>query len=155
MKKTLYTILLSMIMLAGAAQGINAQNKLDEGWKEKMMSEKIGFITMELNITPEEAQAFWPVYNQVDKERDEARHEVVKAHKTMTEAIETGKSTKEVTAALENYLSAKVKLDEIDNGSAQKYKSVLPIEKVAKLYVAEEKFRRQYIHKLHKKDGDK
>ena len=155
MKKTIYTILLSMIMLAGAAQGINAQNKLDEGWKEKMMSEKIGFITMELNITPEEAQAFWPVYNQVDKERDEARHEVVKAHKTMTEAIETGKSTKEVTAALENYLSAKVKLDEIDNGSAQKYKSVLPIEKVAKLYVAEEKFRRQYIHKLHKKDGDK
>lgn len=144
-----------MIMLAGAAQGINAQNKLDEGWKEKMMSEKIGFITMELNITPEEAQAFWPVYNQVDKERDEARHEVVKAHKTMTEAIETGKSTKEVTTALENYLSAKVKLDEIDNGSAQKYKSVLPIEKVAKLYVAEEKFRRQYIHKLHKKDGDK
>lgn len=155
MKKTIYTILLSMIMLAGAAQGINAQNKLDEGWKEKMMSEKIGFITMELNITPEEAQAFWPVYNQVDKERDEARHEVVKAHKTMTEAIETGKSTKEVTAALESYLSAKVKLDEIDNGSAQKYKSVLPIEKVAKLYVAEEKFRRQYIHKLHKKDGDK
>ena len=29
------------------------------------------------------------------------------------------------------------------------------VEKVAKLYVAEEKFRRQYIHKLHHKQEDK
>lgn len=154
MKQILYTIMISMIMLLGAAQSINAHNKPEEGWKDKMMSEKIGFITMELNITPEEAQAFWPVYNQVDKERDEARREVIKAHKAMTETIEAGKSSKEISTALENYLSAKVRLDEIDNGSAQKFKSVLPIEKVAKLYVAEEKFRRQYIHKLHK-SGDK
>ena len=156
MRQRLYTIMISMIMLAGAIQSLGAQNKPEEGWKEKMMSEKIGFITMELNITPEEAQAFWPVYNKVDKDRDEARHELMKAHKAMTEAIEAGKPTKEISAALENYLSAKVRLDEIDNGSAQKFKNVLPIEKVAKLYVAEEKFRRQYIHKLHhKKDGEK
>ena len=37
----------------------------------------------------------------------------------------------------------------VDNGSADRFMKVLPVEKVAKLYLAEEKFRRQQIHKLH------
>ena len=35
-----------------------------EDWKEKIQSEKIAFLTTEIGLTPEEAQAFWPVYNQ-------------------------------------------------------------------------------------------
>ena len=33
----------------------------------------------------------------------------------------------------------------------EKYKSVLPVEKVAKLYVAEENFRRQHIRNMRAK----
>ena len=40
---------------------VDAQSK-KEGWQDKVKSEKIGFITVELNLTPEEAQVFWPVY---------------------------------------------------------------------------------------------
>lgn len=154
MKNLIYTFVISALMLTGAAQA-QAQGKCDGDWKAKMMSEKIAFLTVELNITPEEAQAFWPVYNKVEKERDEARHEVFSAHKVMSTALEEGKSEKELSALLDSYVAAKVRQDEVDNGAAETYKSVLPVEKVAKLYVAEEKYRRQYIHKLHKGPGDK
>ena len=141
-------------MLAGAVQA-QAQKKCDDGWKEKMMSEKIAFLTHELNITPEEAQDFWPVYNKIEQEKDEARHQAFKAYKDMSMAIEEGKSEKELSALLEAYVAAKVRQDEVDNGAADTYKTVLPLEKVVKLYVAEEKYRRQYIHKLHKGPGEK
>ena len=154
MKQILYTIMISMIMLLGAAQSINAHNKPEEGWKDKMMSEKIGFITMELNITPEEAQTFWPVYNKVEKELDMSRFEVIKAYKALADAVDADKPAKEIATLLDKYLEAKTNQDKLDNSAAQTYKEVLPVEKVAKLYVAEEKFRRQYITKLHKRPED-
>lgn len=131
----------------------DAHRKCGEDWKEKMMSEKIAFLTTELGLTPEEAQAFWPVYNQVEKEKDNAMMEVIKAYKELRKATDEGKSSKEIPTLLEKYISAQKKSREIENGVAEKYKAVLPVEKVAKLYVAEEKFRRHHIRNM--KGGDR
>ena len=116
---------------------------------EKMMAEKIAFLTLEVGLTPEEAQAFWPVYNQVEKEKDEAMFTMIHAYKEMSKAMDEKKGEKEISALLDKYLDAQKKVNEVENGIAAKYKAVLPVEKVAKLYVAEEKFRRQQIRKLH------
>jgi arginyl-tRNA--protein-N-Asp/Glu arginylyltransferase len=113
------------------------------------MSEKIAFLTMELGITPKEAQAFWPVYNQVEQERDEAVRKVFQTFKEMEDAVAAGKSEKEVSKLLNNYLDALEKQGDIESKAAEKYAKVLPMEKVAKLYVGEEKFRRQQIRRLH------
>ena len=155
MKNLIYTLVISALMIAGAAQEASAQKKCDAGWKEKMMSEKIAFLTMELDITPEEALKFWPVYNKIGKELDEARHNVMDTYKDLAKAVEEGKSPKELSSLIDAYVKAKIRQDELDNASAETYKSVIPVEKVAKLYVAEEKFRRQYIHKLHHKPEGK
>ena len=110
------------------------------------MSEKIAFLTMEMNITPEEAQAFWPVYNQVEQEKDAALEQVIKSYKALSAAVEQNAKTEKL---LEAYLEAQKNLRKVDNEAPEKYKAVLSAEKVAKLYVAEEKFRRQHIRKLH------
>lgn len=154
MKQILNTLAVCVLFFIGAVAA-QAQPKFEEGWKERVQSEKIAFLTVELNITPEEAQTFWPVYNKVEQELDLARFEVIKSYKALAEAVDANKPAKEVSALLDKYLTAKVNQDKIDNSAAQTYKEVLPVEKVAKLYVAEEKFRRQYITKLHKKPEDK
>src|ERR1035437_4885758 len=41
--------------------------------KEKMESMKIAFLTQKLDLTPDEAQKFWPVYNEFQKKREELR----------------------------------------------------------------------------------
>ena len=154
MKQIINTLAVCVMMLigAGAAQ---AQQKFDDSWKDKVMSEKIAFLTVELNITPEEAQTFWPVYNKVEKELDQARFEVMKSYKALADAIDANKPSKEISILLDKYLQAKTTQDKLDSATANTYKTVLPVEKVAKLYVAEEKFRRQYITKLHRRPEER
>ena len=37
--------------------------------KEKLESAKVAFITQRLDLSPEQAEKFWPVYNQHSKEK--------------------------------------------------------------------------------------
>ena len=139
---------LFIITVLAACLGMtaDAHKRCDNDWKEKIMSEKIAFLTLEMNITPEEAQVFWPVYNQVEQEKDAALEEVIKSYRALKTAVEQNTDTERL---LEAYLAAQQNLRKIDNEAPEKYKSVLSADKVAKLYVAEEKFRRQHIRKLH------
>lgn len=148
MKRTIYIAAALLTMLISAVS-VSANRRCDGDWKQKMMSEKIAFLTIELGITPEEAQNFWPVYNQVEKERDEAMHQVFKSFKALEDAVSSGKSEKELSKLLENYLDAAEKQGDVEKKAYQQYAKVLPVEKLAKLYVGEEKFRRQHIRKLH------
>ena len=154
MKQIINTLAVCMMMLIGAGTA-QAQQKFDDSWKDRVMSEKIAFLTVELNITPEEAQTFWPVYNKVEKELDQARFEVMKSYKALADAIDANKPSKEISVLLDKYLQAKTTQDKLDSATASTYKTVLPVEKVAKLYVAEEKFRRQYITKLHRRPEER
>ena len=149
--KKITTILVAIAAMA--CLSFTAHASWGDDWKEKLMAEKIAFLTLEVGLTPEEAQVFWPVYNQVEKEKDEAMFNVIRTYKEMSKALEEKKNEKEVSVLLDKYLEAQKKLNEIENGVAEKYKAVLPVDKVVKLYVAEEKFRRQQIRKLHNGEG--
>ena len=138
--KKIITIIAAATAILCFSTSASAHKRCGEDWKEKMQSEKIAFLTTEIGLTPEEAQAFWPVYNQVEKDKDEAMHNVIKAYKELCKAIEDG--SKDVSALLDKYIAAQAKMNEVENGVAAKYKAVLPVEKVAKLYVSEERFRR-------------
>lgn len=148
MKKIIYISLTAVILFASAIS-TSAQMNGQGDWKQRMLSEKVAFLTIELGITPEEAQEFWPVYNQVDKERDEAMLNVFKAFKDLENGVAAGKSEKEVGKLLDTYLKAMERQREVEDNAASQYRKVLSIEKVAKLYVGEEKFRRQHIRRLH------
>ncbi|NBC24749.1 MAG: hypothetical protein GVX78_03945, partial [Bacteroidetes bacterium] len=43
----------------------------DDNWKEKIESQKVAFITNELNFTPKEAREFWPLYNEHQGKKEE------------------------------------------------------------------------------------
>ena len=119
------------------------------GWQERVKSEKIGFITSELELTPEEAQAFWPVYNKIEDEKKELQKKVKEAYAALTKALkEDTANEKEINKLLDNYIAAKQAVQDAGRGNADKYRKVLSGKKVAKLYIAEEKFRRQNIRNL-------
>lgn len=147
MKRLITLILFSFTYLISST-GSYAHHKCDGEWKEKIMAEKAAFLTIEMNLTSEEAQAFWPIYNQAHKELDNATKAMIMAHKALSKALEDGNNTKEISNLLDQYLAAKKKQHETESTLAERYKKVLPIEKVAKLYVGEERFRRQHIRKL-------
>lgn len=147
MNKTMKRIVILFVMLAASCQLTFAQGK--EDWREKIMSEKIAFLTTELSITPQEAQLFWPVYNQVQKEKDTAMHQVFRSYKALSAALKENKPAKEIDKLLTDYLDASEKQRDVESKASEKFKKILPVDKVARLYIAEEKFRRQQIHRLH------
>lgn len=149
MKKILLMCLLFVPVLLSAQQSSLVGNKTAKQEKrDRVESEKIAFITKELQLTSDEAQKFWPVYNQYSKEREELRkhrRESIQVTETMTDA--------EAEKSVENMLSYRQKEIDLQRSYFEKFLSVIPGKKVAKLYNAEEKFKRMLIERLNNKKG--
>jgi hypothetical protein len=72
MKKLLMMWLMFFGVIAMAvAQNDNADDEKNGGGRIEAM--KIGWLTKKLNLSPEEAQKFWPIYNQYTKEIQQTR----------------------------------------------------------------------------------
>ena len=97
-------ILIIAALIAGFTITSQANTGCHNDWKEKMMSEKIAFLTIEMNITPEEAQVFWPVYNQIAKTKSESHKTVAAAYKVLKEALDNeNASDEQVNRLLDEY----------------------------------------------------
>ena len=121
---------------------------------ERIQSEKIAFITQELDLSPEEAQVFWPVYNQCWKE-------AMASHKAMMDAFGEFRGPKadelsdaELEKKVDAYIQANKASNQVMSDWYPKFKKVLPIRKVAKLYQAEEAFQQRMINNLRKHNGN-
>lgn len=123
----------------------------DQDWATKVRSEKIAFLTAEMDLSPQDAEVFWPVYNVVEKERRSLMEDLFRSYKTLKTALDAGKTGKEVEDLLQAYLKADQESHSAEQRFSQQFLNVLPVEKVAKLYIAEEKFRREQIHRLNRK----
>ena len=144
----IYAVIAAFTMIT-LSSNINAQGPKPGSWQDKVMAEKIAFITMALELTPEEAQVFWPVYNQIDAQKKESQKAVKEAYKALTKALEEGTATdKEIDKLLDSYIAAKQAQKEVGKGDVAKFRKVLSSKKVAKLYIAEENFRRHHIRNM-------
>ena len=120
---------------------------------ERIQSEKIAFITQELDLSPEEAQVFWPVYNQCWKESLEAHHKMMEAASEFRGQKGEELSDAELEKKLDAYIQANKASNQVMADWYPKFKKVLPIHKVAKLYQAEEAFQMRMINNLKKRQG--
>ena len=145
------TILVSALLVLSAqafAQNTNGNmGDFAKQWQERLESEKIAFLTNEMSLTPREAQAFWPLYNQAQQEQREAIEASMKAFSELDKAIRDGKTGRDLNALLENYTKA-VDDQNVSAKYLKEYLKVLPAEKVGKLLLGEEKFRQSQINRL-------
>ena len=135
--------LMSVVAFAQPRNG-HKGNKGAEQWREKIRAEQVAFITSELDLTESEAQAFWPVYNDVQNKRRDAFKASGEAFKALAEGVDG----EDVDKLLKQYLDSKKEAEKIEADAIARFKKVLPEKKVAKLVLAEEKFRHHQISKL-------
>ena len=141
------------LFLSARASACGCTTDPQNKWQDKMRSEMIAFLTAETGITPAEAEKFWPVYNEAEKARRKAFKKVMEAYNAMEEAVKGNMSAKELEKRIEAYVEAQEEAHEVDGEYVDKYLRILPAEKVARLLVAEEKFRRNQINRLHERGG--
>jgi len=115
--------------------------------REKIEAQRIAFITRELNLTPDEAKVFWPLYNEYDAKR----HELKKAFKNAEDLHkpDIDKLTeKEASQMLDNQIIEAQKLMDLRKDYVIKFRSVLPAVKVLKLQDVEREFQKMLIDRL-------
>ncbi len=111
---------------------------------EKIKSEKISFFTGKLDLTPAEAQAFWPVYNEFDKKRFELQRQIHEFERMPEEKYKT-LSESEIEKMTNNYLASFETEANLIKEYHQKFMKVLPKKKVLMIYRTENEFRSYLI----------
>lgn len=119
--------------------------------KEKIQAMKVGYITEKLDLTTQEAQQFWPIYNEFDSKMDDTHKAMRKMHKEETSIDDM--SDTEVEKMVDSIDALRQKELDLHKEYHAKFKTVLPIKKVAKLYKADEDFKRDLLKKIKNHKG--
>lgn len=139
--KYLIVVVLALFSLTRTA--VSAHQEGD--WQEKMKAERVAFLTTAMELTPAEAEKFWPVYNSMEAERRASFGKVMRAYKALSDGVAAGKTDKELEVLVNDYMTANKNSHSIEAKYTPQLMKVLSVSKVAKLFVAEEEFRRQQI----------
>ena len=112
---------------------------------DRVESMRIAYISNRLQLTPEEAKVFWPVYNKLQDEMKELR----KKYKMREEDADLANMTDQEA---EKELNDLLALREAQLNLARKYqaelKKVIPARKVLLLYRAEEDFKKELLKRM-------
>jgi hypothetical protein len=143
----------SMLILLLAFSAAAVAQK-EHPMRDKVEAFKVGFITDRLNLTPEEAKTFWPVYNKYQDElevlRKSRRENLVNAKMNFDEMTD-----KDIEKVIDNELSSRQSELDLLKKYHPQFKQVLPIRKVAKLYRAEEDFKRKLLDMIQERKEEK
>lgn len=149
MKRFLLMIFLPIVFTATTlAQRGNQQINF-----EQFKSQKIAFITEKLNLTPKEAQEFWPVYNLFENERMEIqkkRREL--EQKTWNENVKM--TDQEIIRTTRSIAATFTKEAQLSESYNEKFLIILPPQKVLQLYRAENQFRAHMFEQFRKRRQD-
>jgi Spy/CpxP family protein refolding chaperone len=149
--KKLYPILFFLISFTFYAQGERMKEK-----KEQIKAMKVAFFTTELNLTSNEAEKFWPIYNTFDDKQFELRHQKMKgSFGKMSDDELDNLSEKEATALLNQIQSNEEEIFQLRKKFINNLKDVLPSVKIIKLKKAEENFNRKLLHQYRDKASKK
>jgi len=144
-------LLISSIALAQPGQ-VDKMNKGER--KEKVEAMKIAYLTNKLELSPTEAQQFWPVFNEFEAKIQAIRQSRRKDSREGQDNLDQ-LSDKEVETLIDSEVAFRQKELDVMKEYHSKFKAVLPIRKVAKLYRAQEDFKRELLKKIQERKGEK
>lgn len=135
MKTPVFTFILFVALLI--VPGILTAQNQDR--MERLQAQKVAFFTERLQLTPEEAQHFWPVYNDYQQKKNELN----RAKRQILQEINQNFSSmddKELESLSDRFVGYDLQLAELQQQYHQEFKKVLPIRKVVRLYQVEQQF---------------
>ena len=137
-------MILLVIVAFNALQPAHAQEELEPSKRERLEALKVAYLTQELSLTPEEAQQFWPLYNEMANKMRDIRKEQRGNRMDAKENFDS-MSDAELSAAIDKELAYEQQELDLKKEYNAKFKKILPIKKVAKLHASEKGFRKELL----------
>lgn len=144
--KKLHILLLGILFLSTLGLMAQRHGNLNENG-EKYYSQKIAFITDAMDLSPEEAAVFWPLYNENESKKKELLVAVGSYRREIAGRF-TELSEDEAKDALEVFQNHMKNMNALTIEYQNKYLEVVPAKKVLLLLKAEKDFRRSMLKKL-------
>ena len=137
---------LKIILLAGLLPIIHLRSTAqDQAAMDKIESARIALITERLGLTPDQAQKFWPIYNEFIQKRRDISQALVRER----QGLDMNKLSDEQSRRLNDMmLDAKQRQLDLEKTYSLRLQQVISAQQVIALRRAEEDFRRMIIERL-------
>ena len=135
---------LLIIVFVSAAIVAQAQNN-NRSAQEKLEAARIALITERLSLTPEQAQAFWPLYNEYAEQRREIQME----YRQSRQGLDINNlSEDQQRAVLKGRMEEKQRQLNLENQYAERMLGVINARQMMALKKAEDDFRGMILRRL-------
>jgi hypothetical protein len=141
-----YTLILGLMLSAV----ITFAQKDDDAMK-KIEAARIALITERLNLTPEQAEKFWPVYREYTQQRQQLRDEFHELRKSESKEMTNDESKK----ILQRGMQLKERQLSLDKTYNERLSSVITTNQILQLRRAEDDFRQMIIKRLEKRKDER
>ena len=141
MKKILFLIVILFSFLE-----LSAQERDRDGHREKIKALKTAHITEGLNLTSEEAEKFWPIYNEYEQKKHRLyrkEHAKIENAECMNEDEASEKLEEFVALEKQDYLLKKAFYEDL--------RSILSPARIILLTVVEEEFNDKMMREYRKR----
>ena len=143
MKTTVLFFVLALVSSTAFGQD-SPQNRRD-----KIENLKIAFITSELDLTNEEAEKFWPIYNEMEQKLRKNRKERKRLNDDIKANYETY-SEIELKNKLNEVFTTETEETSIKKEYTRKIAEVIGYKKATKLLSLEQRFKRELLNRVNK-----
>lgn len=143
MKTYIYIVLLLL--------GLFINSYAQESKKEQIKAAKVAFITNELELTPTEAEKFWPIFNAFDEKQHEIRRSKFKGFRDRKEIDFSKISEKEAATIVTEMEKNEEDLYLLRKKLITSLKGIMPSVKILKLKKAEDEFSRKLLRQYKEK----
>lgn len=139
MKKIIFLILI-----------LTSASLVAQSRRDKIKALKVSFITERLNLTQDEAEKFWPIYNAFDDNYVRIKYREIRSiHKEVKDNVDTLTDEK-ANELLNKLMDAESRLYNEDVALIDKLKKIISPQKIILLKEAEEDFNKKLFEQFKK-----
>jgi hypothetical protein len=134
------------ILLLFMSLGIFAQDM--EKRVERIKALRVAFISDRLDLTPDEAQRFWPVFNQFDEKQFELQKQKRQLMRKMKPANAAALSEKETIRLMEQDELLETQIQDNRRQLVKDLQGIIPNQKILMLKQIEVEFRQMLLQQV-------
>ncbi len=137
MKQKLNYILTFIFLISSLS--LMAQRPSMEEIKTRFHAEKVAYLKTRIDLTSDEADKFWPVYNEYDSKHVDIQIAYMNLERKVMMSKETP-SDDEIISFIKDYYTKQQEEEELNEKYYERFLKILPPKKVLTLYRAEKDY---------------
>ena len=140
-----FRLLSLAVLLLAAAPVAHAQGGGRKGERlAQLENAKIAFITTRVSLTQDQAQKFWPLYNEFS----DRRRELNRGGRLLRRDVTDGLSDQQVRDNFTQSFALRQQELNLEKDYFEKFQKVISLRQVAQLFVAERDFTKEVIRRV-------